>query len=733
MLVALLACALPPSTLVDGSFLPHLHWRTTVTEAYGVYRDAANQQPCLLVTSINAGFTAMHTLWSARLKALGLKHLVVVQAPELHTIGDELQITFATNVSAESNKFRSPSFNSVSKNKIRIIYNLMARMQELERIWLCDPDILFFHDPYEVMKVHLTNASADATFMANGAEWTGVRRATELRGTHYEGNTGFYVVRNTAITRAVWRDWERADDAKLDDQTVFWNFLRPSGPISVSLFSSARFRHGQRGLDSNAVCSEVLVYHLNFVRTLQQKFAKMQQVTARRRELCGASTLPKCMTAACADARVTVQRAAAAEATARAEAKAERKSHKSHHDHGINATEVKERAVREYRENAKTKGAAWSSVPADAPSVAAAHSCLRQTTPALKLAYPNDAEAHFETIRLAMAPWAQHAAHRTHTYSQFSGPWIENEWITMFEKAYDGRRQGQRLSDFFGPYIPLFVPWTDLWVSSRYRYPAGLIDALLGVLRADVPYLTVSQNDEGLTGKCEFLLASHPNVLVLSAGGYGNVALPLFKQDEPFRAAKPLAVRKYLVSYLGSLDHAPSALRRTMAASVNASAKRLGFEAFVGRVAAWRDVMADSRASLCPRGFGRTSYHLVEAVQMGLLPVHVYLDQPWVPYPLIYETFGWATDIRGLPALLETLAATSADELARREKIVKGLRATHYTLNGTMQHIRGFLLGSASDLQCVKLPKTTKGTQTCLRPPEVEVNGAHVRGGKHMM
>ena len=133
MLVALLqlACALPPSTLVDGSFLPHLRWRTTVTEAYGVYRDAANQQPCLLVTSINAGFTVMYTLWSARLKALGLKHLVVVQAPELHTIGDELQITFATNVSAESNQFRSPSFNSVSKNKIRIIYNLMARMQEL--------------------------------------------------------------------------------------------------------------------------------------------------------------------------------------------------------------------------------------------------------------------------------------------------------------------------------------------------------------------------------------------------------------------------------------------------------------------------------------------------------------------------------------------------------------------------------------------------------------------------
>ena len=85
----------------------------------------------------------------------------------------------------------------------------------------------------------------------------------------------------------------------------------------------------------------------------------------------------------------------------------------------------------------------------------------------------------------------------------------------------------------------------------------------------------------------------------------------------------------------------------------------------------------------------------------------------------LHETFGWATDIRGLPALLETLAATSADELARREKIVKGLRATHYTLNGTMQHIRGFLLGPASDLQCVKLPTSTKGTQTCLRPPEV--------------
>ena len=68
------------------------------------------------------------------------------------------------------------------------------------------------------------------------------------------------------------------------------------------------------------------------------------------------------------------------------------------------------------------------------------------------------------------------------------------------------------------------------------------------MLRPDVPYITVNQNDEGMTGKCELLMQDIPNVLVLSAGGYGHVPIPLFIRPEPENHATPVAQRPYLVS-----------------------------------------------------------------------------------------------------------------------------------------------------------------------------------------
>ena len=46
------------------------------------------------------------------------------------------------------------------------------------------------------------------------------------------------------------------------------------------------------------------------------------------------------------------------------------------------------------------------------------------------------------------------------------------------------------------------------------------------------------------------------------------------------------------------------------------------------------------RFSLCPRGFGRTSFRLAETVGAGRVPVFVYSDQLWVPYRDLYSTFG---------------------------------------------------------------------------------------------
>ena len=49
-----------------------------------------------------------------------------------------------------------------------------------------------------------------------------------------------------------------------------------------------------------------------------------------------------------------------------------------------------------------------------------------------------------------------------HSYSSYSGPWVENVWINQFETQYD-ESDGTCARDIFGPFIPIFVPWTVRW------------------------------------------------------------------------------------------------------------------------------------------------------------------------------------------------------------------------------------------------------------------------------
>ena len=107
-------------------------------------------------------------------------------------------------------------------------------------------------------------------------------------------------------------------------------------------------------------------------------------------------------------------------------------------------------------------------------------SCLRLTTPGLKLAYPLDAEAHYEEIRQRLAPWRQdHPGNHPHRAAGYSGPWLENEWISGFERQWAAAKaRGQPLQSVFGPWIPLLIPWTSLWVNNKYAYPRALLVAL---------------------------------------------------------------------------------------------------------------------------------------------------------------------------------------------------------------------------------------------------------------
>ena len=171
--------------------------------------------------------------------------------------------------------------------------------------------------------------------------------------------------------------------------------------------------------------------------------------------------------------------------------------------------------------------------------------------------FPKDAEDHYNKIN--------QIAHRYrgipyHEYSNYSGPWIENIWIENFS---------HRPLSSFHRMIPLFFNWVDAFLKNKLPEITGFLN---NILRPDVLYVTVSQSAEGLG---EFSLL-HPNLLVLSAGGFGHIPLPLVKGKEDFRSLpSKFAVD---VSFVGSNRNERTALiRKTFetAAKVGFSTKQI--------------------------------------------------------------------------------------------------------------------------------------------------------------
>jgi hypothetical protein len=156
------------------------------------------------------------------------------------------------------------------------------------------------------------------------------------------------------------------------------------------------------------------------------------------------------------------------------------------------------------------------------------------------------------------------------------------------------------------------------------------VQTLLPLLRKDVVYVTVVQYLEGLAQHVDRwpgLAAAAPHILVLSAGGNGHVPLPLLKGELPRgNASNHVDARMPFASWVGQRyeglrSRTVSAFERHGDAAVS-----------VYQGADWVRVLTNATVALAPRGIGRTSFRLYEALQLGAVPVYVWDDVEWLPY-----------------------------------------------------------------------------------------------------
>jgi glycosyltransferase involved in cell wall biosynthesis len=107
--------------------------------------------------------------------------------------------------------------------------------------------------------------------------------------------------------------------------------------------------------------------------------------------------------------------------------------------------------------------------------------------------------------------------------------------------------------------------------------------------------------------------------------------------------------------------------------------------------------MAESEFTLCPRGYGATSFRLYEALQLDSIPVYIY-DKPWIPFEELvnWEEFCVLIHIDQIEKLHKILSNISEEE---REKMrIAGKKAwkKFFTLESCCKTIYNITSGRAN-------------------------------------
>ena len=177
---------------------------------------------------------------------------------------------------------------------------------------------------------------------------------------------------------------------------------------------------------------------------------------------------------------------------------------------------------------------------------------------------------------------------------------------------------------------------------------------------------------------------------------------------------RTMSQRSSLFSFAGSLKTAP--LRKEMHNYLSAvDNSKINNGSNVTNVYTyykgenWRNTMLSSQLSMCPRGNGRRSFRLTEALQMGLIPVYIYSDVAWVPYADVFKQIGFVMNMTSIGELIDELLETPVGQLERMEERVAVLAKSHFSPEGILQQIGLFMTGNENDLRCQTLPATLKG------------------------
>lgn len=307
-----------------------------------------------------------------------------------------------------------------------------------------------------------------------------------------------------------------------------------------------------------------------------------------------------------------------------------------------------------------------------------------------------------------------------------------------FPFPYPGHQTGPMIEQYghehllaHAPSWQLDEPWTYIpayWtsyacvLSQRGRLGRHLhtsrMRSFLNRLDPGRRYFTISQHDDGLEQRGRY----RPRVPIyeFSAGGCGEMPIPLLCDLHA-----PVARRRDLrASFVGALStpNGSYPIRDAMARALAGRREYLVRDVapiwgqkdertLAAKTSDFIDVMCRSTFALCPRGYGKTSYRLYEAMQLGCIPVYLY-DEPWLPYAdaLDWREFVVLVHERQVPYLHDILDSYTDRQIDAMRRRIADLMPHYFTMDAVMRHLPRYLNAASGRELSLPASTTTEAT-----------------------
>lgn len=231
-------------------------------------------------------------------------------------------------------------------------------------------------------------------------------------------------------------------------------------------------------------------------------------------------------------------------------------------------------------------------------------------------------------------------------------------------------------------YLPIL--WTGYYCKHKFgQHKPAMVDLqkFLNGLDLSKKYYSLVQYDGGIQHDL-----SHLDIQVFSmSGGRTDYPLPLIAMPHQYRP-HIVQLKDLFVNFIGGLTHN---VRSTVICSFK-STNKIYLNTNKHPLSAYCNIIARSIFTLCPRGFGPTSFRIQEALQYGSIPV--YISDKWViPHNIPFTDYGVLIDAADAHRVHDILMSISPEEIKRKQDAIPEIYKKYYTYEGCREMIKSYL------------------------------------------